>query len=72
MNLNTMGAQSRVPATADSGIFTRLQPLPNSYTSDISLRRMLGCKLALGVLTMFFFSNAKNDRVSSAADFEHG
>lgn len=32
------------PATAESGIFTRLEPLPNTYTSDAGLQRMLGCE----------------------------
>ncbi|KAK4861499.1 hypothetical protein LT330_003534 [Penicillium expansum] len=37
-----MATQSRVPATAESGTFTRLGKLPNTYTSDTSLQRMLG------------------------------
>lgn len=38
-----MTANSRAPASAESGTFTRLGPLPNSYTSDLGLQRMLGC-----------------------------
>ncbi|KAJ5787663.1 hypothetical protein N7457_002653 [Penicillium paradoxum] len=46
-----MSPQSRVPATAESGIFTRLEALPNSYTSDTSLRRMLGWYLPVEILS---------------------
>jgi hypothetical protein len=52
-----MAAQSRVPATAESGTFTQLGPLPNTYTSDISLQRMLGCKSSVG--TNLILSNLK-------------
>ncbi|KAF9887860.1 hypothetical protein FE257_009520 [Aspergillus nanangensis] len=36
-----MNSNSRTPASAESGTFTRLEPLPNTYTSDIALQRML-------------------------------
>ncbi|KAL2811715.1 hypothetical protein BJX63DRAFT_273538 [Aspergillus granulosus] len=38
------------PATATTGHITRLPPLPNTYTSDPSLRRVLGWYLAPGYL----------------------
>ncbi|KAJ5837790.1 uncharacterized protein N7525_002978 [Penicillium rubens] len=47
-----MAAQSRVPATAESGTFTQLGPLPNTYTSDISLQRMLGWYLPAQTLKL--------------------
>ncbi|KAJ5382479.1 hypothetical protein N7517_000390 [Penicillium concentricum] len=47
-----MATHSQVPATAESGIFTRLEKLPNTYTSDISLQRMLGWYLPAETLNM--------------------
>ncbi|OBT73921.1 hypothetical protein VF21_07465 [Pseudogymnoascus sp. 05NY08] len=41
-----MDTQSRVPASAESGIFTQLETLPNTYTSDISLQRTLAWYLS--------------------------
>lgn len=62
-----MSTQSRAPASAESGTFTQLGTLPNTYTSDISLQRMLGCKSSVG--TTFVQSNLKTiNRVSSCRD----
>ena len=54
-----MDPQARVPASAESGMFTRLEPLPNTYTSDIALQRMLGCKSSEGMTCLFFSTNVK-------------
>lgn len=40
-----MGSVRPKPATANSGHFTRPEPLQNTYTSDGSLQRQLSCTL---------------------------
>ncbi|KAJ5588464.1 hypothetical protein N7537_011142 [Penicillium hordei] len=47
-----MTTQSRIPATAESGTLTRLGKLPNAYTSDASLQRMLGWYLPAETLEL--------------------
>ncbi|KAI2687767.1 hypothetical protein LCP963914a_3285 [Penicillium roqueforti] len=47
-----MSTQSRAPASAESGTFTQLGTLPNTYTSDISLQRMLGWYLPAETLKL--------------------
>ncbi|KAF7515784.1 hypothetical protein PCG10_002911 [Penicillium crustosum] len=47
-----MTTQSRIPATAESGTFTQLGKLPNAYTSDTSLQRMLGWYLPAETLKL--------------------
>lgn len=55
-----MGNESRTVASAESGTFTQLEPLQNSYTSDISLQRALKCNPSNAIpLYSIFDSNIK-------------
>lgn len=46
-----MSSSTPQPATADTGYITQPGPLENTYTSDIGLRRALGCEYLVRLLT---------------------